>query len=207
MVHNALTPYTKIKPRTIHLSIASKFLEMWVNEYIPLYDQDFLFPITYEGLRMMLHRVAKRVLNKRVTPHILRHTSATYYANLLNHQQLCYRYGWAMASNMPNRYIDREGILEEETRHVVKANDLSVLEKQNQSLHEEVALVKQANEQISEELSKLRRKYDNLFEGKGFMELLVSLAKNQEEMAVILVSASGEEFDIVLRNNLSLSQS
>ena len=133
---------------------------------------------------MMLHRVSKRVLGKRVTPHILRHSSATYYANLLNHHQLCYRYGWSMASDMPNRYIDREGILEEETRHIVKAHDLAGLEKQNQVLHEEMALIKQTNEQISEELSKLRRKYDDLFEGKGIMELLASLARKEKEMSL-----------------------
>ena len=176
--------HSKTKPRTIHLPIASKHLELWLQEYLNRNDQSFLFPITYEGLRMMLHRVSKRVLGKRVTPHILRHSSATYYANLLNHHQLCYRYGWSMASDMPNRYIDREGILEEETRHIVKAHDLAGLEKQNQVLHEEMALIKQTNEQISEELSKLRRKYDDLFEGKGIMELLASLARKEKEMSL-----------------------
>lgn len=119
--------HSKTKPRTIHLPIASKHLELWLQDYLIRNYQSFLFSITYEGLRMMLHRVAKRVLNKRVTSHILRHSSATYYTNLLNHQQLCYRYGWSMASDMPNRYIDREGIFEEETRHVVQAHDLATL--------------------------------------------------------------------------------
>ncbi len=174
--------HSKTKPRTIHLPISTKYLELWHNEYTHRDDQSYLFPITYEGLRMMLHRVGKKVLNKRVTPHILRHTSATYYANLLNHQQLCYRYGWSMASDMPNRYIDREGIFEEETKHIVKANDFATLEKKNQVLQEEVALVKQTNEQMSKELGELRRKYDDLFEGKGFMKLLASLAKEQKAM-------------------------
>ena len=176
--------HSKTKPRTIHLPIATKYLTALLDSSDAKDEEAFVFPLTYEALRRMLHRVGKRVLSKRVTPHILRHTSATYYANLLNHQQLCYRYGWTMASDMPNRYIDREGILEEETTRVVKANDLAGLEKQNQSLHEEVALIKQSNEQISEELSKLRRKYDDLFAGKGFMELLASLAKKEKEMSM-----------------------
>ncbi|MBW8034406.1 MAG: tyrosine-type recombinase/integrase [Planctomycetes bacterium] len=172
--------HSKTKPRTIHLPIGTKYLDLWLQGFTDRDDQSYLFPITYEGLRMMLHRVGKRVLNKRVTPHILRHTSATYYANLLNHHQLCYRYGWAMASNMPNRYIDREGILEEETRHIVKTNDLATLERQNQVLQEELALLKQGNEQVNRELADLRRKYDGLFAGKGLMRLLAALSKDRK---------------------------
>ena len=190
--------HSKTKPRTIHLPIGSKYVELWLQEYKDRDDQSYLFPITYEGLRMMLHRVGKKVLNKRVTPHILRHTSATYYANLLNHQQLCYRYGWSMASDMPNRYIDREGIFGEEASVAVKANDISMLEKQNQALKEEMALVKQSNEHISEELSELRSKYEDLFEGRGFMKLLSSLAKKQKAMAEALKEITGERFDILL---------
>jgi len=76
--------------------------------------------------------------------------------------------------------------------------DLAGLEKQNQSLHEEVTLVRQSNEQISEELSKLRRKYDDLLEGKDFMELLSSLAEQQGGMALELNQLTGQEFDSVL---------
>ncbi len=190
--------HSKTKPRTIHLPIGTKYLELWLHEYTDRDDQSYLFPISYEGLRMMLHRVGKRVLNKRVTPHILRHSSATYYANLLNHHQLCYRYGWSMASDMPNRYIDREGIFEEETRHVVKANDLAGLEKQNVVLKEEIALVKASNEELGQQLAEIKQKYDELFGGKGFMELLASLARKQKSMAETLQEFTGKRFDVVL---------
>ncbi|MCH8836351.1 MAG: site-specific integrase [Candidatus Marinimicrobia bacterium] len=190
--------FSKTKPRTIHLPICSKYVELWLHESSDRDDQSYLFPITYEGLRMMLHRVSKRVLGKRVTPHILRHSSATYYANLLNHHQLCYRYGWSMASDMPNRYIDREGIIEEETLRVVKANDVHSLEKQNRTLQEEMALVRASNEQISEELFELKRKYENLFKGKGFMALLASLANKQKDMSAAIEQITGKRFDIVL---------
>ncbi|MCK4578708.1 MAG: site-specific integrase [Candidatus Marinimicrobia bacterium] len=189
--------HSKTKPRTIHLPIASRYLDTWLQERMSS-QEEYLFPITYDTMRMMLHRVGKRILNKRVTPHILRHSSATYYANLLNHQQLCYRYGWTMASNMPNRYIDREGIFEEETRHVVKANDLAGLEKQNVILKEEISLVKASNEQLGQQLAEIKQKYDELFEGKGFMELLASLARKQKSMAETLQEFTGKRFDVVL---------
>ena len=190
--------HSKTKPRTIHLPIATKYLAAWLDSSEAKDEEAFVFPLTYEALRRMLHRVGKRVLSKRVTPHILRHTSATYYANLLNHQQLCYRYGWTMASDMPNRYIDREGILEEETSRVVKANDLAGLEKQNVGLKEEIALVKASNEQLGQQMAEIKRKYDELFEGKGLINLLFSLTKKQKEMSKVLWRNTWEKFDAVL---------
>ena len=41
--------------------------------------------------------------------YLLRHTSATYWANKLPYFKFCKRFGWTMTSNMPQRYIDREG--------------------------------------------------------------------------------------------------
>lgn len=189
--------HSKTKPRTIHIPIATKYLEYWLQDQ-PVAQEAYLFPITYDTMRKMIHRAGKRVLNKRVTPHILRHSSATYYANLLNHHQLCYRYGWSMASDMPNRYIDREGIFDEETRHVVKANDLAGLEKQNVALKEELALVKASDEQLSQQVAEIKQKYEELFEGKGFMELLASLARKQKSMAETLKKITGKRFDVVL---------
>ncbi len=97
--------------------------------------------------------------------------------DLYNNQQLCYRYGWTMASDMPNRYIDREGILEEEPSKVVKANDLVDAQRQNQDLKEEIALVKASNEQIGQQMAEIKGKYDELFEGKGLIRLLAALVK------------------------------
>ena len=188
--------HSKTKPRTIHLPIATRFLDTWLQERGSS-PEEYLFPIAYDTMRVMWHRVGKKILKKQVTPHILRHSSATYYANLLNHQQLCYRYGWAMASDMPNRYIDREGILEEETRHVAKAHDLAGLERQNQALQEEMALLKQGNQQLGTELAQLRKKYDDLFEGKGFMKLLSALANKQNTMVETLMEVVGESIDVV----------
>ena len=58
----------------------------------------------------MVKRMGERALRKRVYPHLLRHTSATYWSNRLSWFKLCKRFGWAMTSSMPQRYIDREGV-------------------------------------------------------------------------------------------------
>ncbi len=171
---------SKTKPRTIHLPICSKYLDLWLQEYSDKTDDSFLFPLTYDSIRMMLHRKSKAVLKgKRVTPHILRHSSATYYANHLSHFQLCYRYGWSMASNMPNRYLDREGIFETETTNKIQTNDVSNLEKQNQLLKEELANVKESNNELSIDLQQLKAKMSDISIGKEFLIQLCSIINSK----------------------------
>ena len=181
-IYKVRIAFSKTKPRTIHLPLCSKYIEMWLSHQKRQNDQEYLFPLTYEALRRMLHRVGKKVLNKRVYPHLMRHSSATYYANLLNHHQLCYRYGWSMASKMPNRYLDREGIFEENVADIVKTNEVSKFEKDNKNLSEQLSIMKQTNEEIQKQLSDLKSKYDRLFEGKEFMKLLSGLALKRGKM-------------------------
>lgn len=69
-----------------------------------------LFPMTANAVRMVVRRAGQAALDKRVYPHLLRHSSATYWSNRLPWFKLCKRFGWAMTSSMPQRYIDREGV-------------------------------------------------------------------------------------------------
>ncbi|NQV18646.1 MAG: tyrosine-type recombinase/integrase [Armatimonadetes bacterium] len=165
--------HSKTKPRTIHLPICSKYISLWLKNYHHQPD-DYLFPISYQSLRKMINRVSKKILNKNVSPHILRHSSATYYAHHLKHFQLCYRYGWAMSSAMPNRYLDREGMMEEETSTIIKSNDISQLEKQNQLFKEELTFIKENNNQLINQVNNLQDKLDLLFNGKNFLQLTSS---------------------------------
>ena len=58
---------------------------------------------------------------------MFRHSSSTYYASKLNRQQLCYRFGWAFSSRMPDIYISRAGMVEEKISEQFKNEELSVL--------------------------------------------------------------------------------
>jgi len=159
-VYKVRIVHSKTKPRTIHLPIASQYIDLWLNYSEDKNSDEYLFPISYDALRVMLHRAGKRILKKGITPHLLRHSSATYYANLLNHQQLCYRYGWTMASNMPNRYLDREGIFEKETVDVVKKNDMSVLEAKNRKLEEELSMMRSTNENLLKQFKEINIRHN-----------------------------------------------
>jgi hypothetical protein len=80
--------------------------------------------------RKVLHRNGKRVLNRSISPHLLRKSSATYYAGILkNAYKMNARYGWRMTSNVGESYISDKGIPEEETVEVVERNKMVELEK------------------------------------------------------------------------------
>lgn len=129
--------YSKTKPRTISLPICSELMEVYLRNHHGKDDpMSPLLTMKEAALRMYLKRLSMKVLKKRVTPHTLRHASASYYCNRLSQYQLCYRYGWSMASKMPARYIDREGILEQETAKAVREDDMASLSEKYKCLKE-----------------------------------------------------------------------
>ena len=131
--------FSKTKPRTISVVMCTKTLKTWLLEHPNRNNpQVQLFPLDYGALKMVLHRAGKKALNKSVYPYLLRHSSVTYYCNKLTQYQLCYRYGWSMASKQPARYIDREGIHEQETAKVIKTDEISRIHEENQNLKEDV---------------------------------------------------------------------
>ncbi|NQV15380.1 site-specific integrase [bacterium] len=190
---------SKTKPRTIHLPLCTKYIDIWLQEIDDSDDQEYLFSIKYDALRQMIHRVSKKVLKKRVTPHILRHSSATYYANHLSHYQLCYRYGWTMASKMPNRYLDREGIFEKELPSKMKTIESTELEKHNTLLNEQILMLRESNNEISQQLNKVKDEISQIKAGKGFMKLLMDLTLKQKESLKIAGDTSTTPFDVILQ--------
>ena len=181
---------SKTKPRTITVPLATAYLKNWLKAY-PQKDDEFLFPIVYDYLRKILYRKGK-ILGKRIYPHLFRHSSATYYCNRLNQYQLCYRYGWAMSSKQPQRYIDREGIEEEKTAKIITTDEITRFREENEKLKEELIMLKTQYSGMETRLE------------EGFMTRLMLVEENQrktaeqqEEMAKAFAK-SGKKFDIVL---------
>lgn len=140
---------SKTKPRTISVPMCTQVIDNWLGIHPDKGNPSArLFPIEYDAVRMMLRRVGTRMLKKHVYPHLLRHSSATYYCHKLNQYQLCYRYGWSMASAQPARYIDREGIREEETAELIRTDDINKLKKVVQETNENYARLREENESL-----------------------------------------------------------
>lgn len=125
--------YSKTKGRVISLywkntlESVRDYLKLREGEGIksdePIYNSN-----TYEGIRAFLKRIGKSVINKSISPHLFRHSSATYYASKLNRQELCYRFGWKFSSDMPDVYISRAGMESKELDEKFKSTQLEELE-------------------------------------------------------------------------------
>ncbi|MCK4873246.1 MAG: site-specific integrase [Phycisphaerales bacterium] len=117
-------PFSKTMPRTVALPMpaSTKWLTLWLEDHparaeiaddgsVQARNIDAqLFPTTANAVRLVVGRLGRSVLNQRVYPHLIRHSSATFWANRLPYFKICKRFGWTMTSQMPQRYIDRAGI-------------------------------------------------------------------------------------------------
>ena len=80
-------------------------------------------PIDYPNIRKLLTDLKKRAgLEKRLHPHLFRHSRATYYANMLTEQQAKAFFGWSGSSNMVARYTHLSG--RDIDNAILKANGL-----------------------------------------------------------------------------------
>jgi integrase/recombinase XerD len=100
--------HSKTYARTIPLPLCTRELNEWINNHAEKGNPEAqLIPYTYSQLNKRIIKLAAKVLKKHITSHILRHSSATYWAPKMNRYQLCAKYGWPFKSNMPDRYIER----------------------------------------------------------------------------------------------------
>jgi len=167
--------FSKTKPRTIYVPMATESMRQYIDSYEEKHNPEArLFPIRYNTLLKHITTHSQKHLKKRVTPHILRHSSATYYCTKLNPYQLCYRYGWSMSSDMPQRYIDREGLVDLETTKAVRIDRDEAIVEENRKLKEELFLQRQA-------VGDLEKKFTEFEEFKKSMEL-ISLQKRASKV-------------------------
>ncbi len=106
--------YSKTKGRTISLywkhstGAVKEYLQERVRDGIR--SNEAVFKNSYTAARLFLRRLGQKVLGRPIHYHLFRHSSATYYADKMNRQQLCIRYGWAFSGNMVDVYISRVGM-------------------------------------------------------------------------------------------------
>lgn len=141
--------YSKTKGRTISLywknslDAVSDFIKE--REIEGIKSQDVVFNSTYEAVRKFLSRLGEKILQKGIAPHLFRHSSCTHYASKLNRQELCYRYGWAFSSDMPDVYISRAGMNNRELDEKIESTELGELKA---LLNKEIFERKKLEEQV-----------------------------------------------------------
>jgi len=124
---------SKTKPRTINIPLYPKIIETYL-EFNNFKEDDFLCKINYGTLRKYMNRIGKQFLGRSISPHTFRHGSATYYANYLNRYQISYRYGWSASSKMPDRYIDMNGLIDDETVTKIAGENFIKTDNENKEL-------------------------------------------------------------------------
>lgn len=167
--------FSKTFKRSVPVFEGQSYLREWLNSHPDRKNPEAqLFPINYGALRMWLKRLGKKALNKDVHPHLIRHSYATWLAGKkVGRYQMCKVMGWSMSSNMPDRYIDRLGVIEEETIQSIRGDELQ----------KEQAI----NSELKTELNKLQMKYNGIIEqlekrknADDFMQKIVSDAGVQQ---------------------------
>lgn len=141
-------PFSKTLRRTVVLPMpaSTKWLRQWLEAHpaqprirpdgeIEADDTSKqLFPIVDCSVRTILRRAGRNFIGRRVYPHLMRHTSATFWANRLPYFKFCKRFGWSMTSNMPKRYIDRAGVDETEVAQIYHQDEQLRLRRENELL-------------------------------------------------------------------------
>lgn len=154
--------YSKTNGRTISLYWKNS-LEA-VREYLEERKQEGIksdepvLKTDYNTMRQTLKRLGQRALKKSIHYHLFRHSSATFYAPKLNRQEICYRFGWAFASKMPDIYISRAGLENSQLDEKFESTELGELK--NKLNKEEFERKK-----LQEEIEKLKKVV--LFEREG----------------------------------------
>lgn len=151
--------FSKTKPRTIYLPIATPFIRDYLKTYE---DKDNpnkqLFSYKYDYIRRFLKESSLKYIKKHATPHLMRHSSATFYCQKLNPFQLCYRYGWSMSSAMPQRYIDSNGLTDKQSVKEINIEKDEQHAKENQKLKEDISIINQKNRDMESQLNNISKK-------------------------------------------------
>jgi len=168
---------SKTVPRTVGLTLplTTDVLREWLEVNKDKAGSNLpLVSLSHRHLALIIRRLSLRVLKQRLTPHQLRHSSATYYCHYLNQYQMCKRYGWSMSSNMPQRYIDREGVDDELINKKVVQEETMSFRRTVESLKEKVNT---KNEHIVSMEARLKEQEKRL---RRMDEVLTALANERK---------------------------
>lgn len=145
---------SKTEKRKIPIPLFSSEIEDYLGlaKVKRLNGDSLLFNVSYDYFRNCLKRTSKLVLGKGLTPHCLRHSSATYYAREYdgNMNLIATRYGWSFSSVELKTYIKRSGAYQ-------KAGASKVYENQVEELKHKLR-VQEENHQ--KEMDAINQKFD-----------------------------------------------
>jgi hypothetical protein len=115
------------------------------------------------SLSRKICKLAEKVLKEPAHPHMLRHSSATYWAPKMNRYQLCAKYGWAFSRDMPDRYIERKRII---FNQIVEKGDV-----------DQTTRFQKENRNLMEKMETMEREYDKV---RKALEFIIPLIEDMD---------------------------
>jgi integrase/recombinase XerD len=95
--------------RRIRVIESAPYLDEWIAKK-SLRPDDGVFPHNYSTAARKIKQLAKKAgIEKRIYPHLFRHSRATYLAGYLTEAQLCQYMGWTIGSAMARIYVHLSG--------------------------------------------------------------------------------------------------
>jgi len=86
--------------------------------------------ISYQAVRKQLIRITNRAeINKKITPHLFRHSRATFLARHLTEAEMNIYFGWVQGSDMAATYVHLSG--RDVDKSILKAHGITVEEDNN----------------------------------------------------------------------------
>jgi len=167
--------YSKTKARTVSLPFSSKILERWLKEH-PKKDQpdaqlwQISRPMYYKTVKLY----GKKAHKMNITVHMIRHTSATFWAPKLDRTTFCKRFGWSYSSGMPDRYIDFSKINENKIIDAVKIERYSEVQKELEEQKVQNMNLKESFKRQEQEFKELKKLLLAIAEEKKIDTLLSS---------------------------------
>lgn len=143
--------HSKTKPRTVSLPYSSDLLERWLKQHPEKDNKDAQL---WQTSRVMFYKTVKLYGKKahkmNITVHMIRHTSATFYAPKLDRVTFCKRFGWSYNSPSPDRYIDFAKVTENKVVEIVRTEQYSEMKRELEDQKAKMALMQEENKKEME---------------------------------------------------------
>ena len=86
-------------------------------------------------------KLAEKVLKETSHPTHAKAQLSHLLGTKMNRYQLCAKYGWAFSSDMPDRYIERKGIIFDQIAEKGDVDQTTRLQKENRNLMEKMETI------------------------------------------------------------------
>src|SRR3989344_3295519 len=198
---NLKEEYSKTKGRNI--SLFWKYSPEAIRDYLKLRKEkgitlnEPIYEGTYNQARAFIRRLGESKLKKNIHFHLFRHSSATYFADKLNRQQLCVRYGWNFSSDMPDVYISRAGVADKELDDKMAGTEVEKIKddfiKKEQEFKIEMDKMKTENKETLELLKEDIKSLKVLRAISQYRKFKKTMVKDKEEKELDFIYKNKEE--------------